>query len=102
MNEYDLIEDINDTDLRKRVAAEANAAPRVKFTLTVEEVFALVSVIQIARASTPGLGAIGESARATAKKLHDALDPNSLMSQHLNEGWDIKGPDDFPIEPIQY
>jgi hypothetical protein len=85
-----------------------NSKP-VAITLTAIEVFAIVSAVQFARGEIPESGSLGELALKTAKKMHDCLDPNSLLSLQLNKGWDLEKfgilsqhhsslTEDFPLE----
>jgi hypothetical protein len=86
---------------------ERNTKP-VTITLTAIEVFAIVSTIQIAKVAISELGSMGGCAQEAAKKMHDHLDPNSLLFLHLNEGWDLEKSnsssgvnfpaEDFPLE----
>lgn len=60
----------------------------VTITLTAIEVFAIVSAVQLSEHEIPALGPLMDCAKKSAKKMHACLDPNSLLSQHLNRGWE--------------
>jgi|SRR4028119_2284469 len=86
---------------------ERNTKP-VTIKLTAIEVFAIVSAVQISENAIPELSPLGACAKEAAKKMHDCLDPNSLLSLHLNKGWDLEESnsfsgsnfpaEDFPLE----
>jgi len=73
------------------IATRTRNSKSVTLTLTAVEIFAIVSTIQISKAAISELGSMGECAKGAAKKMHDYLDPNSLLSRHLNEGWKLEG-----------
>ena len=68
---------------------ERNTKP-VTITLTAIEVFAIVSGVQLAQSVMPKLSPLANCAKEAAKKMHDHLDPNSLLALHLKEGWDLE------------
>ena len=72
------------------IATEARNTKQVTITLTEIEVFAIVSTLQLAKVGFYESGSIGECAKDAAKKMHDCLDPNSLLFLQLNKGWDLK------------
>jgi len=80
---------IEETEFSKDLIATLtrNTKP-VTITLTAIEVFALVSAVQFAESIIPNSSSLGKCAKDAAKKMHDCLDSNSLLSQHLNENWD--------------
>ena len=59
----------------------------VTITLTEIEPFAIISAVQLAESVMPELSDLGNYAKDTAKKMHDCMDTNSLLYQHLNKGW---------------
>ena len=72
---------------------ERNTKP-VTITFTAIEIFAIVSTIQVADAENeiiPKNSPLCSYAKEVAKKMHDHLDPNSLLSLQLNEGWKSEG-----------
>jgi hypothetical protein len=69
------------------IATQTRNLKPVTITLTAIEVFAVVSAVQFAQSVIPESSSLGNYAIATAKKMHDCLDSNSLLSQHLNKGW---------------
>jgi hypothetical protein len=73
------------------IATRSPNVEPVTLTLTAIEIFAIVSTIQIAKVAISEPGSIGECAKGAAKKMHDHLDPNSLLSLQLNEGWELEG-----------
>ena len=62
----------------------------VTITLTEIEVFAIVSAVQLAESVMPKLSNFGNCAKDAAKKMHDCLDSNSVLFQHLNKGWNLE------------
>jgi hypothetical protein len=63
----------------------------VTITLTAIEVFAIVSTVQAAElgyAIIPEGSSLYNFAKEVAKKMHNHLDPTSLLSVHLSEGWE--------------
>ena len=74
------------------VATRSRNVKPVTLTLTAIEIFAIVSVVQAAEgenAIIPKKSSLGNFAQEVAKKMHDHLDPNSLLSLHLKEGWKL-------------
>jgi len=69
------------------IATQTRNLKPVTITLTAIEVFAVVSAVQLAESVIPEFSSLGNCAKDAAKKMHDCLDSNSLLSQHLNEGW---------------
>jgi hypothetical protein len=76
------------------IATETRNLKPVTITLTEIEVFAIVSTVQAAEAGNaiiPKKSPLGNFAKEVAKKMHDHLDPESLLSLQLNEGWELEG-----------
>jgi hypothetical protein len=71
-------------------ATRARNLKPVTVTLTAIEIFAFVSTIQIAQSAISELGTLGECAVEAAKKMHGCLEFGSLLSLHLNEGWQLE------------
>jgi len=69
-------------------------------TLTGEEILSLVAMAQLAYLSNPALGKLGECGKSAAQKIQASLDPNSLLSQHLREGW--ISAESRKLEPVNY
>ena len=82
---------VKDEFSKDLVATKARNSKQVTITLTAIEVFAIVSAIQATNSACSQLGTMGECAVAVAKKMHDCLDPDSLLSLHLTEGWELEG-----------
>jgi hypothetical protein len=73
------------------IAAQARNEQPVTITLTAIEVFAIVSIVQVAEEGNgiiPKMSPLGNFAKEVAKKKHNHLDPNSLLSLQLNKGWE--------------
>jgi hypothetical protein len=68
-------------------ATKARNDPPVTIELTAMEVFAVVNAVRFAETIIPPSSPLGDVARLVAKKMHDSLDSNSLLSQHLTV-WD--------------
>ncbi len=72
---------------------ERNTKP-VTITFTAIEIFAIVSTIQFANAGNEILSQnspLCSYAKEVAKKMHDHLDPESLLSLQLSDGWKSEG-----------
>ncbi len=69
-------------------ATYARNTKPVTIMLTAIEVFAIVSVVQASENVNPALSSFGKCAQEAAKKMHDCLDPDSLLALHLNKAWD--------------
>ena len=67
----------------------------VTITLTAIEVFAVVNAIRFSESIIPKSSPLGKCAKDAAKKMHDCLDSNSLLSRDLNEGWGGEASDNF-------
>ena len=63
------------------------ANTNVTISFTGEEILSLIAMAQLAYISNPALGELGECGKLAAQKIQGALDPNSLLAQHLSEGW---------------
>jgi hypothetical protein len=71
-----------ETEFRKDIEApETRNLKPVNITLTAIEIFAIVGTIN----GIPEFGSYHECAKEAAKKMHNCLDPNSLLVRHLNE-----------------
>jgi hypothetical protein len=79
---------IEETEFSKDLTATRtrNLKP-VTITLTAIEVFAVVSAVQLAESTISKSSPLGKCAKDAAKKMHNCLDLNSLLSQHLSQGW---------------
>lgn len=84
----DTVKDEYSKDL---IATHARNSRSVTITLTEIEIFAIVSTIQSAEIAIPELGAMGEFVKATAKKMQNSLNPESLLFLQLKEGWELEG-----------
>jgi hypothetical protein len=80
----------------KTEMAEAN----ITVSLTGEEILSLVAMAQLAYLSNPALGELGECGKSAAPKIQASLNPNSLLSQHLSEGW--VSAESRKLEPVNY
>jgi hypothetical protein len=79
---------IEETEFSKDlIATQTRNSKPVTITLTAIEVFAVVSAVQFAESIIPKSSPLGNCAKDAAKKMHDCLDSNSLLSQHLNKSW---------------
>jgi hypothetical protein len=79
---------IEETEFSKDlIATQTRNLKPVTITLTAIEVFAVVSAVQFAESVIPESSPLGKCAKDAAKKMHDCLDLNSLLSQYLNKGW---------------
>ena len=87
--------DANLASLKKEIAG-INAT----ITLTGEEILSLVAMAQLAYLSNPALGELGECGKSAAQKIQASLDPNSLLSQQLSEGW--ISAESRKLEPVNY
>lgn len=58
-------------------------------TLSLREAFNLITALQLALFMETELGFIGELGKESTRKIHNSLDPASLTSQHLNDGWNL-------------
>jgi hypothetical protein len=82
---------IEDTEFSKDlIATQTRNLKPVTITLTAIEVFAVVSAVQLAKSVIPELSSLGNCAKDAAKKMHSCMDSNSLLYQHLNQGWDLE------------
>ena len=77
------------------IATQTRNLKPVTITLTAIEVFAVVSAVQFAESIIPESSSLGKCAITAAKKMHDCLESNSLLSQHLNQGWGGEGSNNF-------
>ena len=68
-------------------ATYARNTKPVTVTLTAIEIFAVVSAVQASENANPALSPLGGCAQEAARKMHDCLDPNSLLSLQLNKAW---------------
>jgi len=82
-----------DDETRAPIKTEI-AGVNITVSLTGEEVLSLVAMVQLAYLLNPALGSLGECCKCAAEKIQEKLDPNSLLAQHLSEGWVSK---DFRI-----
>jgi len=82
---------LRDEYSKDMIATEARNSRPVTITLTELEIFAIVSTIQCAENAIPELGSMGEFVTATAKKMHNLLNPESLLFLQLKEGWESEG-----------
>ena len=83
---------VKDEFSKDLVATQARNLKPVTLTLTAIEFFAIVSTVQAAEgenAIIPKRSPLGNFAKEVAKKMHDHLDQNSLLSLHLNQGWEL-------------
>jgi len=73
------------------IATQARNSRPVTIILTELEIFARVSTIQSAEIAIPELGVLAEFVTSAAKKMHNSLNPESLLSLQLKEGWESEG-----------
>jgi predicted DNA-binding transcriptional regulator YafY len=74
----------------KKPTPKTQSSPEEKLitiTLTEIEIFAIVSAVQLAESVMPELSDLGSCAKDAAKKMHECMDSNSVLYQHLNKGW---------------
>jgi hypothetical protein len=88
-----------DDETRAKLKTEI-AGVNITVSLTGEEVLSLVAMVQLAYLSNPALGSLGECGKCAAEKIQEKLDPNSLLAQHLSEGWVSKDFRNF--EPVNF
>ena len=87
---------IESTEFSKDLTAtETRNLKPVTITLTAIEVFAVVSAVQLAKSLIPKLSPLGNCATDAARKMHNCMDLNSLLYQHLNQDWDGETSNNF-------
>jgi hypothetical protein len=76
-----------DEDSKELEATKARNDRLVTIELTAMEVFAVVNAVRFAETIIPPSSPLGSVARLAAKKMHDSLEEDSLLSRHLTV-WD--------------
>jgi hypothetical protein len=76
------------------------AGVNITVSLTGDEILSLVAMAQLAYISNPALGKLGECDKSATQKIQGELDPNSLLAQHLKEGWVSQ--DFWNFKPVRY